>query len=63
MSARAMEGPHFQNFALNIKFLSLFLFLMCVTFNLGDLYNMLSLGDGNICELEVELSQLPVRNQ
>lgn len=55
VSARAMEGPHFQKFVLNIKFLSLFLFLMCVTFNLDALYNMLLLGDGNVCELEVAI--------
>lgn len=53
-STRAMDGPHFQNFALNMKFLSLFLF-MCVTFNLDELYNMLLLGDGNVCELEVAI--------
>lgn len=45
--------PLSKNFA-GHEVLSLFLF-MCVTFNLDELYNMLLLGDGNVCELEVAI--------
>lgn len=55
--------PTFKNFALNMKFLSLFLF-MCVAFNLDELYNMLLLGDGNVCELEgFAIDAVASRNQ